>query len=221
MPGIGGFFTPTSYGTELATRPDGTPKETREINGRMYVFEEPLHGDLALIKAERGDRWGNLTYRKVARNFGPIMAMAAKRTVATVYHIDDLGQIDPEIIITPGIFVTKHCLYSAPSPPNRADLCQDKIRAFIMTLQKRTKETLAKIIAADIPEGAYVNLGIGMPTLIADHIDPAIEVILHSENGMLGMGTRSGGGQRGLRPYQCRQASRDLGRGWCLFSPCR
>ena len=105
--GIGGFFTPTAYGTELATRFDGKAKETREINGRMYVFEEPLYGDVALIKAERGDRWGNLTYRKVARNFGPIMAMAAKRTVATVYHIDELGKIDPEIIVTPGIFVTK------------------------------------------------------------------------------------------------------------------
>ncbi|MCX8506049.1 MAG: 3-oxoacid CoA-transferase subunit A [Alphaproteobacteria bacterium] len=116
--GIGGFFTPTSYGTELATRPDGPPKETREINGRMYVFEEPLHGDLALIKAERGDRWGNLTYRKVARNFGPIMAMAAKRTVATVYHIDALGQIDPEMIVTPGIFVTK--LVCIPRLPTKS-----------------------------------------------------------------------------------------------------
>ena len=116
--GIGGFFTPTAYGTELATRPDGTPKETREINGRMYVFETPLPGDLALIKAERGDRWGNLTYRKVARNFGPIMAMAAKRTVASVYHIDDLGQIDPEIIITPGIFVAK--LVCIPRLPTKS-----------------------------------------------------------------------------------------------------
>ena len=105
--GIGGFFTPTGYGTELAKKADGSPKETREINGRMYVFEEPIHGDLALIKAERGDRWGNLTYRKAARNFGPVMATAAKKTVATVHEIYELGQMDPETIVTPGIFVSK------------------------------------------------------------------------------------------------------------------
>ena len=99
--GIGGFFTPTGYGTALA---EG--KETREINGRMYVLEQPIHGDLALIQAERGDRWGNLTYRKAARNFGPVMATAAKRTVATVHEIAELGQIDPETVVTPGIFVS-------------------------------------------------------------------------------------------------------------------
>ena len=100
--GIGGFFTPTGYGTALA---EG--KETREINGRHYVFESPLPGDVALIKAERGDRWGNLTYRKAARNFGPVMAMAAGHTIATVHHIDELGELDPETIVTPGIHVGK------------------------------------------------------------------------------------------------------------------
>ncbi|MDI9332046.1 MAG: 3-oxoacid CoA-transferase subunit A [Alphaproteobacteria bacterium] len=105
--GIGGFFTPTGYGTELAKKANGSLKETREINGRMYVFEEPIHGDLALIRAERGDRWGNLTYRKAARNFGPVMATAAKKTVATVHEICELGQMDPETIVTPGIFVSQ------------------------------------------------------------------------------------------------------------------
>ena len=100
--GIGGFFTPTGYGTELAKG-----KETREIGGRMYVFETPIHADLALIKAERGDRWGNLTYRKTARNFGPIMAMAAKVTVASVHDVVALGELDPEVIVTPGIFVQR------------------------------------------------------------------------------------------------------------------
>ena len=98
--GIGAFFTPTGYGTELAKG-----KETRQINGRMHVLEYPIHAELALIKAERGDRWGNLVYRKAARNFGPIMAMAAKTTVATVHEIVALGQLDPELIITPGIFI--------------------------------------------------------------------------------------------------------------------
>jgi 3-oxoadipate CoA-transferase, alpha subunit len=98
--GIGAFFTPTGYGTELAKG-----KEAREINGKHYVLEMPIHADLALIKAERGDRWGNLTYRKAARNFGPVMAMAAKKTVATVHEIVELGALDPEHIITPGLFV--------------------------------------------------------------------------------------------------------------------
>ena len=100
--GIGGFFTPTGYGTELAKG-----KETREIDGRMYVLEAPIHADVALIKAERGDRWGNLVYRKTARNFGPIMAMAAKLTVASVHDIAELGELDPEAIVTPGIFVQR------------------------------------------------------------------------------------------------------------------
>ena len=98
--GIGAFFTPTGYGTDLAKG-----KEAREINGKHYVLEMPIHADVALIKAERGDRWGNLTYRKAARNFGPVMAMAARKTVATVHEIVALGALDPEHIITPGLFV--------------------------------------------------------------------------------------------------------------------
>ena len=103
--GIGAFFSPTGYGTELAKNADGSPKETREINGKHYVLEMPIHGDVALIKAEQGDRWGNLTYRMSARNFGPVMAMAARHTVATVHQIVELGALNPEHIVTPGIFV--------------------------------------------------------------------------------------------------------------------
>ncbi|MEO7762271.1 MAG: 3-oxoacid CoA-transferase subunit A [Casimicrobiaceae bacterium] len=105
--GIGAFFTPTGYGTELALTADGTPKETREIDGRHYVLEYAIKGDVALIKAERGDRWGNLVYRMAARNFGPVMATAAKLTVATVHEIVELGALDPESIVTPGIHVTR------------------------------------------------------------------------------------------------------------------
>ena len=100
--GIGAFFTPTGYGTDLAKG-----KETREIGGRMYVLEHPIHADVALIKAECGDRWGNLTYRKAARNFGPIMATAARCTVAQVYETVRLGEIDPEVVVTPGIYVKR------------------------------------------------------------------------------------------------------------------
>ena len=100
--GIGGFFTPTGYGTELAKG-----KETRLIDGRGHVLESPIHADFALIKAERGDRWGNLVYRMTARNFGPVMAMAAKVTVASVHEVVELGSLDPEAVVTPGLFVQR------------------------------------------------------------------------------------------------------------------
>lgn len=100
--GLGAIYTPTGYGTLLA---EG--KETRTIGGRHYVLEYPIHADFALIKAEKGDRWGNLTYRKTARNFGPIMAMAARITVVQVHELVDLGGLDPEAIVTPGIFVQR------------------------------------------------------------------------------------------------------------------
>jgi 3-oxoadipate CoA-transferase, alpha subunit len=100
--GIGAFYTPTGFGTLLAE-----DKETRTIKGRDYVLEYPIHVDYALIKAETGDRWGNLVYRKTARNFGPVMAMAAKNTIASIERFCELGELDPETIVTPGIFV-KH-----------------------------------------------------------------------------------------------------------------
>ena len=107
--GIGAFFTPTAYGTRLA---EG--KETRRIGGRDYVLEYPIHGDYALIKADRADRWGNLVYRKTARNFAPIMASAAKCTVVQVRETVELGALDPEVIVTPGIFVNRIVRVASP-----------------------------------------------------------------------------------------------------------
>lgn len=100
--GIGAFFTPTGYGTQLA---EG--KECRVIGGRGHVLEYPIHADFALIKAERGDRWGNLCYRMTARNFGPIMASAARVTVASIHELAELGSIDPETVVTPGLYVQR------------------------------------------------------------------------------------------------------------------
>lgn len=111
--GIGAFYTPTGYGTELARG-----KEVRELGGRMQVLELPLHADWALIKAERGDRWGNLTYRMTARNFGPIMAAAARTTVATVHDIVELGQLDPEAVVTPGVYVQRLVQVPRRAPRN-------------------------------------------------------------------------------------------------------
>ena len=98
--GLGAIFTPTGFGTKIA---EG--KETRHINGKDYVLEYPIHADYALVYGNQADQWGNLTYRKAARNFGPLMAKAAKTTIAQVHEIVELGDLDPEIIVTPGIFV--------------------------------------------------------------------------------------------------------------------
>ncbi|GGX35685.1 3-oxoadipate CoA-transferase subunit A [Pigmentiphaga litoralis] len=109
--GIGGFFSPTGAGTLLA---EG--KETRVINGREYVLESPIFGDVALISADRGDRWGNLTYNKTARNFGPIMATASKLAIAQVRQVVELGELDPEAVVTPGIFVKRVVQVAAQAP---------------------------------------------------------------------------------------------------------
>jgi 3-oxoadipate CoA-transferase alpha subunit len=100
--GIGGFFTPTGYGTEL-----GRGKEIREIDGRFHVFETPIFADFAFVSALKADRWGNLVYRKTSRNFGPVMVTAAAVTVAQVDEVVELGALDPEVVITPGIFVQR------------------------------------------------------------------------------------------------------------------
>ena len=98
--GLGGFYTPTGVGTEIAAG-----KEVRRIDGTDYLFEAPIRGDVALVKGHRADRFGNLVYRKAARNFGPTMAMAGRRTVAEVREVQEEGGLDPERIVTPGIFV--------------------------------------------------------------------------------------------------------------------
>lgn len=107
--GLGGFYTPTAYGTDLANG-----KETREIDGKHYVFEKPIKGDFALVKAQRADRWGNLVYRKAQRNFGPVMCMAAKTTIVQVKETVELGDLDPESVVTPGIFVQR--VVCVPNP---------------------------------------------------------------------------------------------------------
>jgi 3-oxoadipate CoA-transferase alpha subunit len=113
--GIGGFYTPTAAGTRLA---EG--KETRTIDGRDYVLEKPLKADVALIKAETADRWGNLTFRLSARNFAPTMAMAAELTIVQTRRIVELGSIDPELVITPGIFVERVVEVANPKSAGQA-----------------------------------------------------------------------------------------------------
>ena len=182
--GIGAFYTPTGYGTLLA---EG--KETREINGRQYVLEYPIEADFALIKAERGDRWGNLVYRKTARNFGPIMASAAKCTIVQVKEVVPLGTLDPEVIVTPGIFVQR---VVAVDDRRKVSILADGSMNTVMN--RFTRQQMAARVARDIPEGAYVNLGIGLPTMIANYLPPEREILLQSENGRPRHGTGAGPG---------------------------
>ena len=167
--GIGAFFSPTGVGTPLA---EG--KEQRTIDGREYLLEYPIRGDVALIKAHRADTVGNLVYRKTARNFGPVMATAAALTIVQVDEVVEAGELDPEAVVTPGIFVDRVVV----------------VGGMIEHTDRKPldRRELAERVAADIPTGSYVNLGIGQPTTVADYLPIGGGVTLHTENGMLGMG---------------------------------
>ncbi|MEZ4735183.1 MAG: 3-oxoacid CoA-transferase [Caldilineaceae bacterium] len=179
--GIGGFYTPTAAGTVLAAE-----RETRIINGREYVFQPALRGNVALIRAWQADTAGNLVYRMTENNFNQAMAMAADLVIAEVEQIVPVGALDPNQIHTPGCFVD----YLVQAQVTLADLGSS---ASVATSSKRVDDvrmTMAKRALAELQPGDVVNLGVGIPTLVADLITPQHGIILHTENGMLGVGPK-------------------------------
>jgi 3-oxoacid CoA-transferase len=176
--GIGGFYTPAAVGTSLAG------SETKIINGKEYVFVPALRADIAFIRAYRADTAGNLVYRMTERNFNPMMATAADLVVAEVEEIVPVGALSPDEIITPGNFVD----YLVQAHTTLADLGSS---ASITSSRKAADEVrmnMARRALAELKRGDIVNLGVGIPTLVADLITAESGLILHTENGMLGVG---------------------------------
>jgi 3-oxoacid CoA-transferase len=177
--GIGGFFTPTAAGTVLA---EG--RETRRIDGRLHVFQPALRANVALIRAWSADTAGNLTYRMTEQNFNRAMATAADLVIAEIEECVPTGELPPESIHTPGCYVD----YLVPVNTSVADLGSSASIADSGKKAGGMRMKLARRALAELRPGDIVNLGVGIPTLVADLITPAHGIILHTENGMLGVG---------------------------------
>ncbi|MDE2156953.1 MAG: 3-oxoacid CoA-transferase subunit B [Xanthomonadaceae bacterium] len=177
--GIPGFYTRTGFGTKLA---EG--KETKVFNGREYVLEEAIHADLSLVKAWKGDAHGNLVFRATARNFNPMIATCGKVCVAEVEQLVEVGELEPDAIHVPGIYVDR--IIQGESYEKRIEF--RTVAGADIGKESPTRTAMVKRAARELRDGYYVNLGIGIPTLVANYIPAGIDVTLQSENGLLGIG---------------------------------
>jgi len=202
--GLAGFYTPTGVGTAAAAG-----KEEREFDGRRYIFERAITADFTLLQAYQADGLGNLTYRRGMRNFGPAFATAAKTTIAEVKEIVPVGSIDPEVVVTPGIFVDRIV-------KTTTEIDVPFLRAILLAVGRSVDtegralreggpvglpgDLMAAKAAMLLHPGEYVNLGIGLPTMVSNYI-AGKDITLHSENGILGFGPFPAEGEEDIDLY--------------------
>jgi 3-oxoacid CoA-transferase len=202
--GLPAFFTPTGVGTSAAVG-----KEERTFNGRRHVLETALHADFALLRGAVADRYGNAVYRGGARNFNPLFATAARTTVIEVDRVVAPGELDPEAVATPHIFVDRVVQNEHPlDRPAIRELSRRYGKQWRLEARQSAggpqglpPELMARKAAMLLRPGEYVNLGLGIPTLISNFIDPEKDITLHSENGMLGFGPLATEGEEDVDLY--------------------